>query len=450
MVFNIRLTKSPMNCFLLFSQVIVNMLKYDPTLYAHFQFAVSGSRFLEFFMKIVISFYGFWNLDLFPVILPPFCIDTSLQGIHLFLLQYIVALYPLMLTVLIYFLVSLYTRHFKPVVYAWRAIKYCLSPKLCCGLRKFLNKIRTQDLANSFASFLLLAYSDIFFITVSFFLPINLYTVSINTTHPEKVLYYDPAVKLFGLKHWPYAILALSIFLLFQVFPSLLLFFYPLCSRRCVCVKCSSHSIRFFVESFQGWFKDGTEGTRDFRLISCINPLLRIIFGLTVALVYVFVDPVSGYYYGRWFLIGLTFIVTSLLFSIAKPYKLEYMNSLETLLYSLLGVISFLASYWLGIYIIFLLCPIPMVVLVGYTTYLILKRLKTLFKTHCYRPMLNHYRNNRDMVLLTESAEEHLLPHRLENPELYNRRHTEPQIMNNFPPLLKHTTESYGAIITQK
>ncbi len=447
-LFDVRLTKSPINCFLLFAQVIVNMLNYDAALYAHLQYAVSKSRFLEYSAKLVISFYGFLNLDLFPVILPPFCISSSLKGNHMFLLEYVVALYPLLLTALIYFLVSLYTRDVKPVVLVWRAVKYCMKPKLCCGVRWFLNKISPQDLANSFASFLLLSYSKLIFVSVSFLLPINLYTVGLNVTIPETVLYYDPPVQFFGPRHWPYAILSLSIFCLFVVLPLLLLFLYPLCVHSCVCVKYSSHSIRFFVENFQGWFKDRTEeGTRDFRLVSCVNPLLRITFGLSIMLMYVFVDPASGYFSARWFIPGFVFVATSLLFSIARPYKLEYMNSLETLLYSLLGVISFLASHRLGIYIIFLLCPIPMMVLVGYVVYLALKRLRTVFEVCCYRYVLNRCGNSETARLLPEGAVERLLPHRLENPELYNTRPTGPQSMNSFPPLLKkHTKDNYGAI----
>lgn len=150
-------------------------------------------------MKLVLSFYGYWNLDFFPIILPDFCIATSLKGIHLIFLQYIVALFPLILTAIIYFLVNLYTRHVKVVVLLWRVIRYCLSPKLCCGFRWMLNRISMQGLANSFASFLLIAYSKIIFDSVSFFLPTHLYTVNTTYTSPVTVMYYDPRVEFLAL-----------------------------------------------------------------------------------------------------------------------------------------------------------------------------------------------------------------------------------------------------------
>ncbi len=438
-LFNIRLTKSPMNCFLLFAQVVVNMVKYDITLYSRLVYATSKSSFLDYSMKLVLSFYGYWNLDFFPIILPKFCIATSLKGMHLILLQYVVALYPLILTAIIYFLVSLYTRHVKVVVFLWRVIKCCLSPKLCCGFRWMFDRISTQGLANSFASFLLLAYSKIIFVSVSFFLPIPLYTV--NETHTFSVMYYDPTVEFFGPKHWSYSIVVFIIIFLFTVLPLLLLFFYPLCSPRCT--KFSSHSIRFFVESFQGWFKDGTKkGTKDFRLISCLNPLIRIVFGLMIMLVTVFVNPSSDYYFSRWLLVGLMFIATSMFFALARPYKFEYMNSFEALLYSLLGITSFLASYRLGFYVIFLLCPIPMIVLVVYGMYLFLKRLRTLFRICCDRK-LNRYPSGESRKLMSGYAE-CSLPHRLEKPELYKSTPI-PRNMDNYPPLLERNICSYGA-----
>ncbi len=442
-VFNIRLTKSPMNCFLLFAQVVVNMVKYDTALYSRLVYATSKSSFFNYSMKLVLSFYGYWNLDFFPIILPDFCIATSLKGIHLIFLQYIVALFPLILTAIIYFLVNLYTRHVKVVVLLWRVIRYCLSPKLCCGFRWMLNRISMQGLANSFASFLLIAYSKIIFDSVSFFLPTHLYTVNTTYTSPVTVMYYDPRVEFFGPKHWSYSILVFIILLLFTVLPLLLLFLYPFCSSRCT--KFSSHSIRFFVESFQGWFKDGTKkGTKDFRLISCLNPLVRIVFGLMIMLVTMFVDPSSDYYFSRWLLVGLMFVATSMFFALARPYKFEYMNSFEALLYSLLGIISFLASYTLGFYVIFLLCPIPMIVLLGYGMCLFLKRVRTLFRI-CRDKKLNHYPSSERRRLMRSGYTECPLPHRLEKPGLYKSTPT-PRNMDNYPPPLERNIGSYGAI----
>ena len=65
--------------------------------------------------------YGIWNLDLsfFCMVYKPFCLHPSISIIQVICLDYVIAVYPLMLVFLIYFLVKLHDR-FEMVQFIWR------------------------------------------------------------------------------------------------------------------------------------------------------------------------------------------------------------------------------------------------------------------------------------------------------------------------------------------
>ncbi len=94
----------------------------------------------------------------------------------------------------------------------------------------------------------------------------------------------------FSRNHVPYAILAINFIILFILMPTLISVLYPFRFFQ----KCLSyyqirwHFLRAFVDSFEGYYKDGTEPrTLDFRWFSVYSLFLRIgvsvIFFLTLS-----------------------------------------------------------------------------------------------------------------------------------------------------------------------
>ena len=66
------------------------------------------------FTKFITTVYGIWNLDFFRALISPICLPlTTLQVIAL---DYLVAVYPLLLLIFFYCLVTAYARGFKPLV----------------------------------------------------------------------------------------------------------------------------------------------------------------------------------------------------------------------------------------------------------------------------------------------------------------------------------------------
>ena len=106
-------------------------------------------------------------------------------------------------------------------------------------------------------------------------------------------LYYTPTVQYFGNERLPYAITAIIILTLFVSIPTLILILYPFqfFQNFLSFFSLNWHSLRAFVDSFQGCYKDGTEpGTFDCRWFSAIILVIRlfffIIYGMTLSVMY--------------------------------------------------------------------------------------------------------------------------------------------------------------------
>ena len=134
------------------------------------------------------------------------------------------------------------------------------------------------------------------------------------------MVYYDGNVAYFGESH--YAILAITILIIFTFLPILLLCLYPC---RCFQRFLNRHSLRSqilhtFVETFQGNFKDGTNGTRDCRYFAALYLIVRVV----------------GYMSLGFNLISLGFITTlallliiTFLVSVCQPYKKRFYNAID-------------------------------------------------------------------------------------------------------------------------
>ena len=60
--------------------------------------------------------YVIWNLDFFQYFIPAFCISSDMSTLYKLALEYIVAVYPLLLTLVIYVCIEMYDRGVRVVV----------------------------------------------------------------------------------------------------------------------------------------------------------------------------------------------------------------------------------------------------------------------------------------------------------------------------------------------
>ena len=233
-------------------------------------------------IKALLAIHTLWNLDLLRSIIPNICLNvTTLQALAL---EYLIALYPFVLILFSYFLIVLHDRRVKFIVTVWKPFK-----KVLTIFQKSWD-IYTSVL-DSFTTFFLLSYVKILSVTVDLLTPTRIYQLSSNIS--SLGLYYSPSVPYFGNHHLPYAVLAIIIFTLFVIIPTLIFILYPcqFFQKFLSLFPINWHFLQAFVDSFQGCYKDGTEpGTLDCRWFSVpmlsIRLLLFIIYGLTPSIMY--------------------------------------------------------------------------------------------------------------------------------------------------------------------
>ena len=285
-------------------------------------------------IAVLTSIAGIWNLDFFRLVYEPFCLHPNMTILHVQALEYAIAVYPLLLIVLTYMMVSLHDNNFKPVVWLWKPFRWLLK-----HFKQQWN-VRTS-LIDVFASFIFLSTSRLLTASFNVLMPTYVYFYHNEiATHPTMKYYLAnaPTVEYFGREHFPIALLALTVLVLLVVLPMLLLFLYPLrCFQRLLNrLHLNSHVLRTFMDVFQGTFKDGTNGTRDYRSFSgflLLNGFMMLMM---------FSWTLSSFYYP---VAAIYLLLYCVLFIVFQPYKCRCHNYITIAMGT-----SLLSGYW-GVFI---------------------------------------------------------------------------------------------------
>ena len=262
------------------------------------------------------------------------CVSTSLKSLHILLFDYIIAVFPIVLTILIYVAIELHDRNCFIIVL------------LSSPLRRFWyrNWNPKETILTTCATFLLLSYSKILFVSSSLLQFIQTYRCrngEIIITN-ETVLLYDPTISFLHSEHIPYVLLSSFVIAIFVVLPPLLLLLYPT-RLFWKCLNCCGFQrwdiLHLIMDIFQGWYKDGTEGTYDYRCFSALYMALRFLFAccISVFLVSARFDDTASHTY---IVAGLLHVLLGVVFLTLKPYKLKWMNLTDGILLLLLGMMG--------------------------------------------------------------------------------------------------------------
>ena len=303
LVFRVSATSAQLNAFVLFSQSLAVPANVRVVLASVRN--QNGPLFL-FFVKIITTLYGIWNLDFLRTIYPPLCLHvTTLQVI---ILEYSIAFYPLLLLMLIYLATKLQLHRVRGIKCLWSPFNNTLT-----NIRQIVSLKRS--IIDAFATFLILSYIRL--LSVSFDL-LMFTTVHNARGHAVGVyLYNDATIEYFRSEHLHYAVAAILIFLVFVILPMILLLVYPMrCFQRCLTrLHLNRELLRSFMDSFQGCYKDGTNGTRDCRYFAGFYLLLRIVlflaYGITLTSLFY---PIAT----------IIFLAMGILIVTVRPYKERY------------------------------------------------------------------------------------------------------------------------------
>ena len=263
----ISATSAPMNVFIFVSQIISHppfQRGFNHTI--DISFLPSGAKT---FMRFLHSLYGLWNLNFFTALIPPFCLPH--QDVYdVISLTYIIALYPLLLLILVYIFIELHSRSFRIIVWLWKPFNLCYA------------RFRRQwdiraSVIDAFATFLLLSYVKLLFVSSDFFAPSQIFTK--NGTALGIASYFDASITLSPDPKLILAIIGIALMLLsFVCLPAVLLLLYPcgFCQKCLSSCHLNSQALHFLMDSFHGCYKNGTDGTRDCRSFASIFLFARI------------------------------------------------------------------------------------------------------------------------------------------------------------------------------
>ena len=412
-IFHIRATSSPLSALVFMSQIVVYTIRLNIRLHMYIENELTGFSYVA--LQVLLILCSIWSLDFFRSVIPSFCVSSNIKTIHALALEYLVAFYPICLIIITYVFIKLHDNDFMPVVWLWKPFH-----------RHFVHFRRRWDskasIVNAFTTFLLLSFSKVLFVSFTLLYYFNVH----NNNHlPQKcVLYYDPTVECHTQEFAIFGTIAVCILIIFIIFPTVLLILYPTrLFRRCVscCGFRRWHALHMFVESFQGQYKDGTNGTCDFRMLSASFLLLRILVLVLFLNRYRLPSHTSE-------LQGALFACTTCFYAITRPYKLNFMNNIDVVILFLLEILILSTSYpgsRLLTHLILgstLLLLIPHIVLIFYICHKLakkagitqcLKRNYTILK-RCMQATIN-----QNLPDLETESDIDFLPDRLINPEEY-------------------------------
>ena len=270
-------------------------------------------------LKIFFDLLAMVNLDFFQLTLPAFCLHPKLNVLEILSLDYITALYPFLLIFITSVLITAYDKQYRLLIWMWKPFKKCF--------HRYRNtwNIRTS-LIEIFASFILL--SSIKILQRSFSLLSCMPIYDVTGQKLNYIVTTSAKVEYFGAQHLPFALLAISISIVFVILPLFLLTVYPCrCFHKCL-NSCGLRlqTLHVFMDAFQGSYKIQP---RDMRSFSAFYLLLRILMLVHAEL---FLSPQTHY------ISGIISLASAALVALVQPYKVNLHNTVDSILLLLMGM----------------------------------------------------------------------------------------------------------------
>ena len=369
-VLNISFTSGPLNGVVFFMQV-VDTLKLDAENFISFGDIINVSRVHKFV-------YRFFNLNPFAIEELSFCLWSGASALDMLAFRYVTITYSLFLVV--------------ATIFFLRVCGKCSRQK-----KNFNFK---HSIIHGLSTFLVMSYSECTRVSL---LILTVGTLNTITDPPvsTKVAFYNGNYCYLGPEHLRYAIPAIFFIMTMVLIPPLLLLSYPLCYKlfallrieesRCVQITCKIfplEKIKPLFDSIQGAFKDR------YRFFSGLYFLYRLCLLLT----FTYTNTLPSYYT----ITGIQLVAMLVLHTICQPYKKAWHNILDALLFISLALINILTFYnyqlvseyyttsieivqaTVGIQAMLVL--LPLVYLITYTAYHIVKRIKAACKCKSMSP----------------------------------------------------------------
>ena len=259
-VFRFNITSGPLLGYVLFSQFYTVELNQNLYIYEYITSHVSES--LRVLFKLSLALSQFWSLQYMKTVIPPFCISEKLTNIHIQLLNFVPATYPLILVIITCVLMELHARNCRIIHILWKPFSIILN-------KTNLTAVTSDAVIHAFASVIFLSNFNV--LTAEFSLQYLSEVKTNNNTFHKRVLLYQPNMEKFGHEHILYTSLSAVPLIMVTIIPSVILTIYPTrlytCLSRCLSAR-KRLAITAFAEALNSHLKDGLNGTRDYRWLA--------------------------------------------------------------------------------------------------------------------------------------------------------------------------------------
>ena len=285
------------------------------------------------YQNYLFVFYNLWNLKLTASVVP----ELGVKGLDFFwasLANYIICAYLLFLASITYLMVFLYDIGFKPVVCVLRPLHKCVScvhgPWRVSG-----------TFIDVFVTMLVLVYWRLAITTLAVLSATTTYDSSGNTT--GRWHYFNASHKYFhfslqdGIPLIPAVVdLLASCVLVFLLFPPFILacyqfrFFHIFLNKfSCRRFRTFQLYIKTFSDYLQSCFKDGTNGTGDFRFFASFYFIIRLISAYLYYTQSLWSSPA----------LAIVFLALLVLVCFLQPHKRPAYNTLDAAVFGVFVLI---------------------------------------------------------------------------------------------------------------
>ena len=333
-VFRFNITSGPLLGYVFFCQVTAETISYHyHFIYDYMQHHMS--LFLRVLVDISMTVSQFWSLQFFKTIIPPFCISEKLTGIHVNMLNLVPAIYPFVLVIVSCILMELHGRKYRILEILWKPFKIILIKADNTGM--------TSDVVfHAFASCIFLSNTSVLFAALKLLNVVNVYN-STGFLH-KRVVYTDPSVEWNSRTFIPYVLTAMLICSIITIIPSVLLCIYPTRFYQYLSKFLSARkrlAITAFAEALHSCFKDGLNGTHDYRALVGFEVFLVVLVSLQSFILRLTFGPSVSY-----ILLTMMWMILACAVSYVKPCKSAVANISLIFHMTLLGIFLCLIYLW--------------------------------------------------------------------------------------------------------
>ena len=334
-IFNIKLTSGPANAFILYAQVVSTTFDLSAdgqiplnTLYPY----------TDRLLRVYRIPYNIFNLNFISNILPPFCLSRNFNSLDVIALNYVVAVFPLMMILLVVLLYN--CSCFERI-------------KLNCCKQFF--KRRGWRLANSlihaFAAFILLSYTR-FCLISAFLVGLQPLWNGEGDFVGHQRLYFAGQFTSYDTTYTlRYGIPAYVVFCTFIAIPPILLLGFPIRWLEKMILKIEWLRARYpfdkvniLLDTFQGCFKNG----------------MYFLFRLALYMSYMLTDTWLLQYTIQQVLVTMYIVLIAVLW----PYKRNFINYVDIAIFANMGILNVLSLYLIDFNQVMPNAPLPLGVFV--------------------------------------------------------------------------------------